>query len=43
MTVVTPHVARGRRLVLGLFVTASVIAAALVVALILYVLKELGS
>lgn len=39
---VTPHIARGRRLVLGLFVTAVVISTASVVALVQYLLEELG-
>ncbi|MEU7434106.1 hypothetical protein BX264_5638 [Streptomyces sp. 2333.5] len=43
MQSVTPHIARGRRLALGLFITAGVISVALVVALVPYVLRELGS
>lgn len=39
---VTPHIARGRRLVLSLFVTAVVISTASVVALVQYLLEELG-
>ncbi|WP_329124434.1 hypothetical protein [Streptomyces sp. NBC_01465] len=42
MTVVTPQVSRGRRMILGLFVTAVVLAVAPVTALVLYVLKELA-
>ncbi|WP_275467858.1 hypothetical protein [Streptomyces noursei] len=38
----TPHIARGRRLVLGLFTTAVVISTASVVALVQHVLRQLG-
>ncbi|MEV5482590.1 MULTISPECIES: hypothetical protein [Streptomyces] len=39
---VTPQIARGRRLVLGLFVTAVVISTASVAALVQYLWKVLG-
>ncbi|GHC58253.1 hypothetical protein [Streptomyces cinnamoneus] len=42
MTVVTPHIARGRRLLFGLFVTASLITLVLAVALALYTVPRLG-
>ncbi|WP_274535891.1 hypothetical protein [Streptomyces sp. CB02923] len=38
----TPHIARHRRLMLGLFITAATLTAALLGALILYVLAEVG-
>ncbi len=42
MTVVTPHVVRGRRLLLGLLATAVLITAVLAGALAPYVVRWLG-
>ncbi|MEU7136552.1 hypothetical protein [Streptomyces sp. NPDC046261] len=42
MTVVRPHIARGRRLLLALLVTAALTTLVLVVALTLYLVPRLG-